>query len=107
AWAPAAASGGPVRSYVVTTSGGASPPAPVTVSGSGSGAPPTMVAVNGLTDGTAYTFTVAARNRFGLGPASAPTDPATPDAGLAYPAAYSAHDRHWIGVNQDGRLEYF
>ena len=68
-WTAPAANGGPaITGYVVTGSPGGS----ATTTGS------TRVAVVGLTAGTPYTFTVAARNSAGEGPASAPSSAVTP-----------------------------
>ena len=69
--APTNTGGTPVSSYVI-----ASPQAPspqVTFAG------PTSAAVTSLTDGTTYTFTVAAVNAVGTGPASLPSSPVTPE----------------------------
>lgn len=73
--APAADGGSPVLRYRVTAvPGGAS----ATVD-----APATSATVPGLANGTAYTFTVAAVNAVGEGPASAPTVPVVPREELA------------------------
>ncbi|WP_141843443.1 glycoside hydrolase domain-containing protein [Humibacillus xanthopallidus] len=69
-WRAPSDNGSPITAYTVTASpGGAS----VTVAGTA-----TSAVVTGLTNGTAYTFTVTARNGVGTGPASAPSAPVTP-----------------------------
>ncbi|MGO9828931.1 MAG: fibronectin type III domain-containing protein [Myxococcaceae bacterium] len=88
--APASTGGSPVTSYVIASPEVASPQ--VTFAG------PTSAVVTSLTDGTSYTFTVAAVNAVGTGPASLPSSPATPEppsgppSNLAYstnPAVYT------------------
>jgi titin len=64
---PAFSGGSPVTSYTVTSSAGDTQ--------SGTASP---INVGGLTNGTAYTFTVAATNAAGTGPASAPSNSVTP-----------------------------
>ena len=70
-WAgPANTGGSPITGYSIVIS----PPAPsATVNVSG-----TTATVTSLTNGTAYTFTVAAVNAVGTGPASLPSLPVTP-----------------------------
>jgi hypothetical protein len=88
--APAGAGGSPVTGYAVVVSPPASS-AQIAVFG-------TSATVTSLTDGTAYTFTVAAVNAVGTGPASLPSaavtpnPPTTPPSGLSYstnPAVYT------------------
>jgi len=66
--APASDGGSPITSYTVTSS-----PNGKTVSGVAS-----PITVKGLTNGTAYTFTVRARNAKGVGLASSPSNSVTP-----------------------------
>ena len=77
--APADDGGGPITRYTVTASPGG---AQAIVDGSTHAA-----TVTGLTNGTAYTFAVVARNSDGDGPASAPTAPVTPVAAATAPDA--------------------
>jgi hypothetical protein len=69
--------GAPITSYTVT-------PSPSGTPVSGPGIPQEggsfRFEVTGLTNGTSYTFTAAATNAEGTGPASAPSDPVTPAA---------------------------
>jgi hypothetical protein len=62
--APASDGGSPITSYTVTSSPGG-------ITATGTNANP--IIVTGLTNGTAYTFTVAATNAIGTGPSSAPS----------------------------------
>ncbi|MDT7579588.1 MAG: hypothetical protein QOK35_852, partial [Pseudonocardiales bacterium] len=73
--APADTGGSAIIGYVVTTTGAAAP-APVTVTG-------TTATITGLTNGSAYTFTVAAKNGAGTGPVAGPTAGVTPRAPTA------------------------
>lgn len=82
--APAQDGGSPVTGYVVTPyeSGSAQSPEPFA-----SAAP--AETVTGLTDGTAYTLTVAAINAVGTGPASVPSAAVTPAAPPGAPTGLS------------------
>jgi hypothetical protein len=71
--APASNGGSPITSYRITPYIGSN--AQTTVS---TGSASTSYTVTGLTNGTAYTFTVAAVNAVGTGAASAPSGPVTP-----------------------------
>jgi hypothetical protein len=71
-WRPADGNGAAVRDYVVTvTPGGRRVTASSTSSNS-------RLTIGGLSNGTAYRFTVAARNRVGTGAASSPSNVVTP-----------------------------
>ncbi len=74
-WSAGATNGSPVTDYWVAASPGG---AYAHTTGA------TTATVTGLTNGTAYTFRVTARNAAGTGPASAPSAPVTP---LAPPPA--------------------
>jgi hypothetical protein len=67
--------GSPVTGYVVTPYIGAVPQTAIAF-----GASPTSQTITGLANGTTYTFTVAAINALGTGPASAASNPVTPQA---------------------------
>jgi hypothetical protein len=69
--APASGGGSPITSYTVTSS-----PGNITASSGGV----TSAVVSGLINGTSYTFTVAATNGAGTGPASSPSNSITPVA---------------------------
>jgi hypothetical protein len=72
--APSSNGGSSITSYTVTPFAGSTAGTPVQVSGS-----TTTANVTGLTNGTTYTFTVAATNANGTSPASSPSAPATPE----------------------------
>jgi len=74
------ASGGPIASYVVTPYIGSAAQTPRTVTGT---APPTSTTVTGLTNGTTYTFRVAACNTSGCSAQAGPSNAVTPDQALA------------------------
>ena len=76
-WTAPADGGSQITSYTVTPFVGASAQKAVTVTGS---PPSTFASVTGLTNGTSYSFTVAATNSVGTGPASSATTPITPTA---------------------------
>ena len=71
--APANNGGAAVSGYTITPYIGTTAQTPTTTATSA-----TSAAVTGLTNGVAYTFTVAANNIAGTGPASAPTAPSRP-----------------------------
>ena len=74
-WWPPANNGSAITGYVVTPYIGLAAQPQQTFNG-----PANSVLVTGLTNGTAYTFTISARNGVGLGPASNPTAAVTPAA---------------------------
>ena len=63
--------GSPITSYTVTPYVGTVAQTPTTVTGT---PPPASATVTGLTNGTSYTFVVAATNSTGTGPASDPIE---------------------------------
>ncbi len=71
--APSSNGGSPITGYRVTPYVGGTPQTPVLT-----GSAATSFTVTGLTNGTSYTFTVAAINAAGTGPDSAPSNPVTP-----------------------------
>ncbi len=78
--APVNNGGSAITSYIVTSS-----PGSITATGSTS-----PITVSGLTNGTSYTFTVAAVNGAGTGASSSPSGPVTPiDADLTISPALS------------------
>jgi hypothetical protein len=88
--APVNNGGGAITSYRITPYIGASAQTPTTT-----GSTATTATLNGLTNGTTYTFTVAAINSAGAGAESAPSAALTPNAtifDLAAPATVDAGD---------------
>ena len=79
-WIAPAANGSAITSYTITAS-----PGGATMSATG-----TAAMFVGLTDGTAYTFTVAAVNAAGTGPASPPSISVTPTGLPGAPTGVSA-----------------
>jgi hypothetical protein len=77
---PGSNAGGAVAGYTVTSN-----PGGITAQGTGS-----PITVTGLTNGTVYTFTVAASNAAGTGPSSAPSNQVTPAAAPGVPTGVSA-----------------
>lgn len=77
---PTSTGGGAIIGYTVTASPGG-------LSAQGAASP---IVVSGLSNGTAYTFTVSARNASGLGPASVPSAAAVPSTVPGAPQAVVA-----------------
>ena len=79
-WTPPSNGGALITSYTITPYKGSVAQAPTTVSN----APPvTSANISNLTPGASYTFTVAATNSVGTGPASAQSNPVTISALVA------------------------
>jgi hypothetical protein len=106
-WSAPAPGTSPITSYTITPYVGSTPQTPTTIAGS---PPATSATVTGLQNGTTYTFTVAATNAVGTGPASAasnavtpsaPTAPAAPGAVSATPGLASA-TVSWSAPADDG-----
>lgn len=76
-WMAPSNGGSTITSYSVTPFIGSTAQTPVTITGN---PPVTTATVTGLTNGTAYTFTVAATNAVGPGAASVPSNAVTPTA---------------------------
>jgi hypothetical protein len=89
-WSAPANGGSPITVYTVTPYLAGVAQAATQVSGS---PPATTASIAGLTNGDAYTFTVAATNAVGTGPASTPSQPVTPTAAAspAFVQQVSAH----------------
>ena len=86
-WASPDSAGSPITGYVITPYVGSAAETPVQIGGSAS---TTSYIVWGLTNGTAYSFTVAAVNANGTGPASAPSASAIPFGAPSPPPTVTA-----------------
>jgi hypothetical protein len=78
-WTAPADGGSPITSYTVTPYLGTTAQPSTVLTGS---PPPTSTTIGGLTNGSSYTFTVAAGNAVGTGPESAPSNAVTPVAAV-------------------------
>ncbi|HAM21658.1 MAG TPA: hypothetical protein DCQ04_05170, partial [Actinobacteria bacterium] len=101
-WKPPASSGGAaVTGYEVTSSPGGLTCKPLIVLYH-------SCTVKGLTNGTPYTFTVTAKNRYGIGPASSPTNSVTPKGAPTAPqnvkgaAGDATITASWTAPTSDG-----
>ena len=81
--APASDGGSAITSYTITSTPGSKTCHPTPATG-------TTCTVTGLANGTPTTFTVAARNGIGTGPASDPSDPVTPRTTPGAPTGVTA-----------------
>ena len=95
-WTTPSSNGSAITGYVVTPYIGATAQPTQTFSTA------TTQTVTGLTAGTAYTFTVAAVNQAGTGPASAASSPVTPNSppSLNFPAPPAGQ----VGVSYSNQL---
>ncbi len=84
-WNAPATGGSPITSYTITPYIGSEAQTPTMVTG----APPS-VNITGLSNGTSYTFTVAATNAAGAGPASEHSGPVTPATTPSAPSSVTA-----------------
>ncbi|MGA2455563.1 MAG: DUF4082 domain-containing protein [Solirubrobacteraceae bacterium] len=94
--APSSNGGSAITSYTLTPYIGSSAQTPLEVSAS-----TTSAIITGLTNGTAYTFTVAASNVAGSGPASSASGAITPQDTIfdfATPATINSADAHSVDV---------
>ena len=94
--APSSNGGGSITAYTVTPYLGSTALFPVEVPGT-----TTSAVVKGLTNGTSYTFTVAAANALGTGPPSAASAAATPENTVfdfATPATIDSGDGSSVAV---------
>jgi hypothetical protein len=91
-WTAPTNGGSPITSYTVTPYIGTTAQPATVVTGT---PPVTNATVTGLTNGTAYTFTVTAKNGVGSGPPSNPSNAVTPGSTVppAFVQAASAHKR--------------
>jgi hypothetical protein len=88
-WSMPSDGGSPITSYTITPYVAGVPQQATTVSGN---PPATSATVSGLTNGTSYTFTVAATNAIGTGPGSAPSNAVTPSNAVpSFVQQVSAH----------------
>jgi Domain of unknown function (DUF4082)/Fibronectin type III domain len=95
--APSSNGGSPVSGYTITPYIGSTAQTPVQVNNGSA----TSATVTGLTDGTAYTFTVAASNSLGTGPASTASAATTPEDTIfdfATPATVDSGDTSSVEV---------
>ena len=94
-WMPPDTGTANITGYTITASA-----AGAVVSTSSEPATATEATVTGLTDGTQYTFTIAATNATGTGTASPPSTPVAP-----LPATAPMSPANVIAVPQDGQLQ--
>ncbi len=96
-WSPPANEGGSqISGYTITPYLGSTPQTAVRASGAA-----TSVVVSGLTNGAGYTFTVAASNELGEGPASSASSPITPENTIldfATPATIDSGDSSSVNI---------
>lgn len=88
-WQPPATNGKPITGYSVVVTPGVTVPSSCTSAGAVS------CTLTGLTNGTAYTITVAAENMRGRGTASVPSDPITPYGTPGQPVVTATVSSPW------------
>lgn len=93
-WSAPANGGTAITSYTITPYAAGTAQTPITVTGN---PPATATTITGLTNGTSYTFTVAATNSIGTGPASVPSNAVTPGA-VTTPAFVQQVSDHKLNV---------
>ena len=95
-WTAPSANGSAITGYTVTPYVGTTAGTPTTITGT---PPLTTATIGGLTNGTTYSFTVAATNPIGTGPASLMSNPVTP-SGTASPAFVQQVAAHGHGASE-------